>query len=122
MAATFLHQGCFGWDSIPQEVGLDTKHYNIQSFRIGATTSAHDDEICDANIQMLGCWKSNAYKLCIHMPGQNFSLTILASPLLGTNESELPITYKPQSYTAVVISNVADNLLECWIYTIYYWL
>lgn len=60
-------------NSILQEAGLNVKHYNTHSFRIGAATSAHDSGISDANIQMLGRWKSDAYKLYIRTPREDLA-------------------------------------------------
>lgn len=81
----FLTQQLFGTqpDSILHETGQNTKHYNTHSFRIGAATSAHDAGISDANIQMLGGWKSNAYKSYIRTPREElakFSAQLVASP------------------------------------------
>ena len=81
----FLTRHLFGaqLDSILQEAGQNTKHYNTHSFRIGPATSAHDAGIFDANIEMLGCWKSNAYKSYIHTPTEElakFSAQLVASP------------------------------------------
>ena len=40
---------------------------------LGAATSAHDSRIFDANIQMLGRWRSDAYKLYIRTPREDLA-------------------------------------------------
>ena len=60
-------------NNILQEAGLNANHYNTHSFRIGAATSAQDSGISDANIQMLGRWKSDAYKLYIRTPREDLA-------------------------------------------------
>ena len=47
---------------------MDEKGYSTHSFRIGAATTVKDVGISDAHIQMLGRWKSEAYKLYIRTP------------------------------------------------------
>ena len=71
----FLTWQLFGtWlDSILQEAGQNIKHYNTHNFKIGAATSAHDAGISDANIPMLGCQKSNTYKLYIRTPREELT-------------------------------------------------
>ena len=49
------------WNDSTQMTLLDLAN----KCRIGAVTSAQDSGISDANIQMLGRWKCNAYKLYI---------------------------------------------------------
>jgi len=44
---------------------LNKDHFNTHSFRIGAASSARDANIFDHQIQMLGRWRSDAYKLYI---------------------------------------------------------
>ena len=44
---------------------------SITTLRMGAATSAHDTGISDANIQMLGCWKSD--KLYIRTPREELA-------------------------------------------------
>ena len=51
-----------------QQAGLDDTKYATHSFRIGAATTAKDTDISDVHIKMLGCWKSNAYQLYMHIP------------------------------------------------------
>ena len=71
----FLTQQLFGTqlDSTLQEAGQNTKHNNTHSFRKGAATSAHDAGISEANIQMLGRCKSNAYKSYIRTPREKLA-------------------------------------------------
>ena len=63
----YLTRQLFGsrLNCILHEAGLNAKHYNTHSFRIGAATSARVHGMLDIHIQMLGRWKS-AYKLYIH--------------------------------------------------------
>ena len=51
-----------------RRAGLDDKQYNGHSFRIGAATTAAQQDIEDSLIQMLGRWRSYAYKLYIKLP------------------------------------------------------
>ena len=44
------------------ELQVDKRLYNTHSFRIGAATSAIQANIPDIHVQMLGRWKSEAYK------------------------------------------------------------
>lgn len=46
----------------------DTKLYKGHSFRIGAATLAKSKGISDEQIQLLGRWKSNAYRKYIRIP------------------------------------------------------
>jgi len=55
-------------ESVQQQYGLDSKHYNTHSFRIRAATSTREAGIPDAQIQMLGRWQSDAYKQYIKTP------------------------------------------------------
>ena len=55
-------------DGLLEELHFKKENFNIHSFRIGATTSAKAANISDTYIQMLGRWKSNAYKLYIQTP------------------------------------------------------
>ena len=48
--------------------GLDASKYSGHSFRSGAATTALEAGISGAVIQMLGWWKSDAYKRCIKTP------------------------------------------------------
>ena len=48
--------------------GLNDSEYNTHSFRIGAATTAKAVGIADAQIQLLGRWKSSAYQGYIRIP------------------------------------------------------
>ena len=50
------------------QAGLDDSNYNTHSFRIGAATSAKSAGISDTYIQLLGRWKSAAYRSYIRTP------------------------------------------------------
>ena len=49
-------------DKLLGDVRIDTKLYSTRSFRIGAATSAMKANISEAHVQMLGRWRSEAYK------------------------------------------------------------
>ena len=53
-------------DGLLEELHFKKEHLNTHSFHIGAATSAKA-------IQMLGRWKSNAYKLYIQTPPQEIA-------------------------------------------------
>ena len=53
--------------------GIDDKHYNTHSFRIGAATSAKEAGISDVQIKMLGRWKSEAYQLYVRTPREQLA-------------------------------------------------
>ena len=57
-------------DSLLEKLHFKKENFNTHSFRIGATTSAKAANISDTHIQMLGRWKSNAYRLYIQTPPQ----------------------------------------------------
>ena len=46
--------------------GLDTSRYKGHSFRIGAACHAAEQGFFSAQIQRLGCWKSDAFKLYVN--------------------------------------------------------
>ena len=48
--------------------GLNPSVYKDHSFRIGAASHAADKEISDAEIRILGRWKSNAFQKYIRVP------------------------------------------------------
>lgn len=49
-------------------LGIDNAEYSGHSFRRGAATSAATAGFSDYEIQLMGRWKSNSYKLYIDMP------------------------------------------------------
>ena len=51
-----------------RRAGLDDSCYNGHSFRSGAATSAAQQGLQDSLIQMLGRWRSDAYKSYIKLP------------------------------------------------------
>lgn len=60
-------------DSLLKDLQLNCKVFNTHSFRSGAATSAKAANISDTHIQMLGRWKSSAYKLYIQTPPQELA-------------------------------------------------
>ena len=60
-------------DDLLEELHFKKENFNTHSFRIRAATSAKAANICDTHIQMLGRWKSNAYKLYIETPLQEIA-------------------------------------------------
>ena len=88
----YLTRELFGaqLNTILQEAGLNAKDYNTHSFRIGAATSARKAGISDASIQMLGRWKSDAYKVYIRIPREEltkFSSQLAAGPCRKKSQS-----------------------------------
>jgi len=57
-----------GLKSLMGDVKLDKCCYNTHRVRIGAATSASLAKLPDAHIQILGHWKSNAFKRYIRPP------------------------------------------------------
>ena len=53
--------------------GIDDKHYNTHSFRIGAATSAKEAGFSDVQKKMLGRWKSEACQLYVHTPREQLA-------------------------------------------------
>ena len=51
-----------------QLCGLPPSRYKGHSFRIGAASHAADQECSDAQIRLLGRWKSNAFQKYIRVP------------------------------------------------------
>lgn len=65
-------------------LGIDSTKYAGHSFRIGAATAAGSRGINDSVIQMLGRWKSSAYKLYIKTPRDQlarYSVIIATDPV-----------------------------------------
>ena len=60
-------------DSLLKELHLNQDDFNTHNFRIGAATSAKAANISDTRIQMLGRWKSDAYKLYNQTPPQELA-------------------------------------------------
>ena len=60
-------------DNLLSALNMDKGKYNTHSFRIGAATSAKQANIPDTYIQMLGCWRSDAYKHYIKTPPQELA-------------------------------------------------
>ena len=60
-------------DGLLKELYFKKENFNTHSFCIGAATSAKAANISDTHIQMLGRWKSNAFKLYIHTPPQEMA-------------------------------------------------
>ena len=55
-------------DTILSEASLDKGSFNTHSFRIGAATSAIDAGIPEAQVKMLGRWRSDAYQRYVKTP------------------------------------------------------
>ena len=53
---------CASLKSVLHKLKLDQHSYNTHSFRIGAATSASLAQLSDTHIQILGRWRSNAFK------------------------------------------------------------
>ena len=66
----YLTRSLFGnfLDNLLHVLHLKKEHFNIHSFQIGAASSARAANIPDHQIQMLGRWRSDAYKLYIRIP------------------------------------------------------
>lgn len=54
-----------------QYCGLDISHYKNHSFRIGGACHAADKGFSDAQIQALGRWKSDAFKVYLRSESIN---------------------------------------------------
>ena len=57
-----------GLKSLMENLKLDKRRYNTHSLRIGAATSASLAKLPDTHIQILGRWRSNAFKRYIRPP------------------------------------------------------
>ena len=64
--------------------GMDVRHFNSHSFRIGAATTAAACGIEDSLIQALGRWKSSAFTTYIQTPKD--SLISVSSILLSSTQ------------------------------------
>ena len=53
---------CASLKSVLHKLKLDQHSYNTHSFKIGAATSASLAQLSDTRIQILGRWRSNAFK------------------------------------------------------------
>ena len=62
--------------SFLSKLDLNTKHYYVHSFRIGAATSAAEACIPNASIKMLGRWQSDAYHHYIKTPPHDLTKLI----------------------------------------------
>ena len=51
-----------------QWAGLDPTKYKAHSFRIGAATTAADMGMSETHIQLMGRWKSTAFRRYIRIP------------------------------------------------------
>ena len=60
-------------DELLTELHIDKELYNTHSFRIGAATSAIQANIPEVHIQMLGRWKSEAYKWYVRTSPQELA-------------------------------------------------
>ena len=70
-------------DTLLDKSHLRKEHFNTHSFWIGAASSARAASIPDPQIQMLGRWKSDAYKSYIRTPPSdlaNLSRVLAAGP------------------------------------------
>ena len=53
---------CASLKSVLHKVKLDQHSYSTHNFRIGAATCASLAQLLDIHIQILGRWRSNAFK------------------------------------------------------------
>ena len=60
-------------DKLLTELHMDKRLYNTHSFRIGAATSAIQANIPEVHVQMLGRWKSQAYKRYVRTSPQELA-------------------------------------------------
>ena len=59
--------------SLLKQLHINTDHYNMHSFQIGAATSARQAKVPDTLIKMMGRWKSDAYQSYIKTPPQELA-------------------------------------------------
>ena len=76
-----------GLKSLMENLKLDKRRYNTHSLRIGAATSASLAKLPDTHIQILGRWRSNAFKRYIRPPHEvaNMSKVIGLLQLVTTD-------------------------------------
>ena len=55
--------------------GLNPTQYKGHSFRIGAATLAAESGLSDAQIRLLGRWKSDSFRKYIRSPGLRAGIT-----------------------------------------------
>ena len=60
-------------DDLLTELHIDKRLYSTHSLRIGAATSAMKAKISDVHVQMLGRWRSEAYKRYVKTPPQELA-------------------------------------------------
>ena len=65
-------------DKLLTDLHMDTKLYSTHSFHIGAATSALKAKISNTHVQMLGRWRSEAYKQYVKTPPQELAQVLEA--------------------------------------------
>ena len=70
---------------------MDKGNFNTHSFRIGAATSAIDAGISDAQVKMLGRWRSNAYQLYTKTPPSELAKLSKKLAAGGKNSDTAPL-------------------------------
>ena len=78
-------------DELLTELHMDKRLYNTHSFRIGAATSAIQANIPDIHVQMLGRWKSEAYKRYVRTSPQDLARLSKQLAAGGPSPSSQPI-------------------------------
>ena len=78
-------------DELLTELHIDKRLYNTHSFRIGAATSAIQVNIPDIHVQMLGRWKSEAYKWYVRTSPQELAHLSIQLAAGGPSPSSQPI-------------------------------
>ena len=80
-----------------QASGLDPHSFSGHSFRSGAATVASSQGISDANLKLLGRWKSNAYQRYIKTPGPELAALARSLSQQPSNRS-LPLQGSSSSH------------------------